>query len=214
MLPLHNLLQSAKPLIVKRGQATTTDSPGPAKGYMTCQCCARQIMAATGVIAAHGFRRPSGMSQTASCDGAGSLPWESDRSRLGELIEGLKERVDRSKMALDDIIAELPPVLVFVSDRSASFDAYGRKPIIRSEMTRQTSAEVLAKIPPDGGIPITTFDEAKARCIAGNQDRLHRVSREIEDLQRRYESWQKTHVRDPDSENGWTPIDALFDKLD
>ncbi|MBX9656808.1 hypothetical protein K2Y11_24585, partial [bacterium] len=55
MLPLRELLQAAKPLIVKRERKEAA-RPSLPVGHMTCQVCGRAIGAMTGVIAHHGYR--------------------------------------------------------------------------------------------------------------------------------------------------------------
>lgn len=65
----------------------------PASGWATCQCCDRQVKAMRGLIAHHGFTRPTEHWQTASCFGARRLPWEVSRKRLGELIAWLEREV-------------------------------------------------------------------------------------------------------------------------
>lgn len=52
----------------------------------TCQICNRPIFAESGVIAHHGYTRPGGGYQTASCYGARAPAWERSRDRLGQYI--------------------------------------------------------------------------------------------------------------------------------
>jgi hypothetical protein len=61
------------------------------KDQMTCQICARLIHAAHGVIAHHGYSRPSRGSgwQTASCLGARFAPYEVSRERIGEVRDDM-----------------------------------------------------------------------------------------------------------------------------
>lgn len=55
----------------------------------TCQICSRPIHAATGKIAHHGYERPGGGYQTASCYGAQHLPFEVSRDVLGLFIDNV-----------------------------------------------------------------------------------------------------------------------------
>ena len=57
---------------------------------MTCQCCGRDIQSNTGTVAHHGYERPGGGWQTASCMGAKHLPIEADYSVLVRFIASLK----------------------------------------------------------------------------------------------------------------------------
>jgi hypothetical protein len=54
----------------------------------TCQICARPILAKTGLIAHHGYERPSWNSgyQSPSCYGARKLPYEQDRTAIAEYV--------------------------------------------------------------------------------------------------------------------------------
>lgn len=57
----------------------------------TCQICARNIKANTGLIAHHGYQRPQYQGwQTASCDGARQLPYEVSRDYIPVVIERYK----------------------------------------------------------------------------------------------------------------------------
>lgn len=88
--PLAARASALKDLIGKRAPAQTKTSVEQAERdakAMTCQCCGRAILAETGVIAHHGYTRPTEGWQTASCTGARHLPFEVDRSELGNEIE-------------------------------------------------------------------------------------------------------------------------------
>src|SRR4051812_8673701 len=93
LLPVYDVLQAAKPLIVKRGDMpkvrTERQIVDDAK-RMTCQCCGRRIFAETGTIAHHGYQRPGEGWQTSSCYGAKELPFEVSRDRLGQMIKDLR----------------------------------------------------------------------------------------------------------------------------
>jgi hypothetical protein len=64
---------------------------------VTCQICAREIEANTGVIAHHGYQRPQYGSgwQTASCMGARHLPYEVACNLLPDAITAVKAWVKR-----------------------------------------------------------------------------------------------------------------------
>lgn len=55
----------------------------------TCQVCGRAIRAASGRIAHHGYQRPGGGWQTASCRGARHVPYEVGHDALDAWIEEL-----------------------------------------------------------------------------------------------------------------------------
>lgn len=70
----------------------------------TCQICGRHIHHAHGVIAHHGYERPVEGYQTASCPGARHLPFEKDRTVLGEHIESLKKILAGAEERLEMLI--------------------------------------------------------------------------------------------------------------
>ena len=79
---------------------------------MTCQCCWRLIMAKNGVIAHHGYQRPSEGWQTSSCYGARHLPFEASRDTLGLLITTLENRLLREEQHLVDTMADKTTIRV------------------------------------------------------------------------------------------------------
>lgn len=77
----------------------------------TCQICEREIKANTGLIAHHGYQRPGGGWQSASCWGARHLPYEKSCEQIQPCIDFIKTYVKRQQ----DFIKELnqnPPVEV------------------------------------------------------------------------------------------------------
>ena len=81
----------------------------------TCQICARVIKAKTGVIAHHGYTRPGGGWQTASCDGARYLPYEISCDRLPPTIEKIKSFIQLKTAELQEFITNPPKTLTFVN---------------------------------------------------------------------------------------------------
>lgn len=71
----------------------------------TCQICARDIKANTGIIAHHGYQRPQFMGwQTASCDGARQLPYEVSRDFIPVVIERYKMAAKNQEDMADDML--------------------------------------------------------------------------------------------------------------
>jgi hypothetical protein len=201
MLPLHELLQKAKPLIVKR-------MPGAASrkktvGHMTCQLCGRLIGAAIGEIASHGYRRPGYGMQTRSCAGSWHLPYEVSRDRLSSMIAELRIRERDELQAIADVEAERIPVRLFVRDRSRAAGAYGSRDIV-VVLTRTDAAEKLQQLPGDGRIPLVTFEAALAHDVARRESALWQVRQEIGWLEKRYDDWSQTHAWD-DDRSVWSP---------
>jgi hypothetical protein len=193
MLPLHELLQSAKPHIVKRssgGQACTVPA-SISKDSMTCQCCARQVCARTGVIAHHGYRRPGEGWQSASCPGARHLPFEAGRDRLGDLIARLRIEMAKEERTVEDVEAERAPVRLHLPDRCRPFARDGRRPTKTVVVTRDTFDEV--RLAGDVTVTIANFDDLKARIISNKRSAIELLRLRIADQIARYDSWQQSH---------------------
>lgn len=92
------------PGTVWTGRPTPRSHPGRAAARIqpvtTCQICARPIEAGTGVIAHHGYQRPGGGWQTASCMGARHLPYEQSCDQIPAAIESIFSYVARTEEAL------------------------------------------------------------------------------------------------------------------
>jgi hypothetical protein len=194
MLPLHELLQSAKPHIVKRssgGQAGTLPA-SKSKDSMTCQCCARQVCARTGVIAHHGYRRPVEGWQSASCFGARHIPFEAARGRLGDLIDRLRFEMAGEERAVEDVEAERAPVVLTLPDRSKPIGGHGRRPTRTVVVTRDNFDEVRLA----GEIDILSLDyeSLKARHLVSRRRSIDRLMQELAAQSKRFGEWRKTHA--------------------
>jgi len=79
-----------------------------------CQICGRPIMARTGVIAHHGYLRPTGWhAQTRSCYGARRVPYEVGHDAIDALIPLIEGQQQRSREALETLRREPPAMLIF-----------------------------------------------------------------------------------------------------
>lgn len=198
LLPLVALIQVAKPLIVKRQDQPKVVSPKQAAKLaksMTCQCCGRAIFAETGVIAHHGYQRPGGGWQTASCAGARELPFEVNRDALGKLIVYLKSWKARAVKGLADAKAERISLTIIFSDYSQKRDAYGRRPTKEIEVTRATFDAVKAENANNfrsNGI-YYDFDYVKENDICSRASAIKKISDEIAVQTQRYNGWKQTH---------------------
>jgi hypothetical protein len=205
MMPLHRLIESAKPLIVKRNAAGASppgSAPRPA-GSMTCQCCGRQIFARTGLIALHGYRRPGGGSQSVSCAGARHLPYEADRDCLGDLIARLREQEADRIQALEGIESERAPVILTVPDRSRPFGGNSRRPTKTVIVTRANFDEV--RLAGDLDVWIPDYESFKARDLASRRSSIDRLRQELAAQTRRFDDWRPTHA--------WNPLDRAWRAL-
>lgn len=208
LTPLTERLLALKALIGKRAAKPTKTSIAQAERdakAMTCQCCARRILAETGEIAHHGYQRPGSGWQTASCFGARALPFEVDRTRLGKMLVSLKERRDTLTKALAEIEAETRPVPYIYSDRTDCTQRWDKGIERRILVTRETfDAEYDAIHARRGERAVKpTFDTVKAGALARLRGELRMTEREIDYQQPRYDGWVQTHRWD-DVVKGWT----------
>lgn len=197
LLPLSEILAAAKPLIVKRGDKPKVVTPKQAVKLaksMTCQCCGRSIFAETGLIAHHGYERPGGGWQTASCSGARELPFEVSRDALRSLIENLKDWKERAILALADVELERTPIIVELPDYTAPRDRLGERPSKRVEVTRATFDAIRAEN--EKGFTtyrLHSFEAVKADNVAKREREISGVRSEIKAQQARFDGWKQTH---------------------
>ncbi|MBB4377225.1 hypothetical protein [Bradyrhizobium sp. SBR1B] len=200
LLPLHALIQDAKPLIVKRGDARLPPKPKTAEqiwreaNSMTCQCCARPILANTGTIAHHGYERPGDGWQTASCFGAKELPFEVDRVALGAMLERMKQRLAMAEANQEEVAAERAPVVLRYVDYDAPRDAMGNRPRCVIEVTRATWTE--ARAADEARFRVErwdSFDRVKAEDLDARDHDIKQRRAEIAAQQARYDGWKQTH---------------------
>lgn len=211
LMPLHALLQAAKPLVIKKGEAghpalpKTPEQIAREASQMTCQCCGGLFLANTGSMAHHGYRRPGEGWQTMSCIGAKSVPFEVGRGRLGEHIEDLKaweaEAVERAAVA-----GEMLPVTIIYRSHTGQRDHRGRLPMVRLAVTRESfDVEKTAHADDFKRNGITTFAVELADDLARRDREIQGVGDEIRAQQARYDGWRQTHRWDPDA-SAWKAL--------
>lgn len=83
----------------------------------TCQICGRSILANTGLISHHGYKRPGGGWQTKSCAGARHLPYEQSCDLIPVIVGKIGQFVIFQAAAIDEMMTN-PPATVEQSDRS------------------------------------------------------------------------------------------------
>lgn len=84
----------------------------------TCQICARPILANTGIIAHHGYKRPGGGWQTGSCSGARYLPYEQSCDRLPPIIAAIERFIEGLERDLRALLSD-PPSSFTIQRRDA-----------------------------------------------------------------------------------------------
>jgi hypothetical protein len=171
---------------------------------MTCQCCGRRFLANTGLMAHHGYQRPGGGWQTASCYGARHLPFEVSRDTLGDMIMALETHRDRLLVTRQEMVDEKHPLTVSYEDYSqpkawSILRNRHAHPEVTVEFTRETFA-VQMEVHKIGltryGRSVGSFDDRKAADIAGRDGQIKRVRADIHDSQRRFDGWSQTHEWD------------------
>jgi hypothetical protein len=196
LMPLRELLEAAKPLIVKRQdqpKVKTTKQIADEADQMTCQCCARGIFAATGVIAHHGYERPGHGYQTASCMGARALPFEADRKVLAVLIDVLRQRHAGMVERREAIAAEKAPIVRRWKE--------GKKPNIvhkEFEFTRANFSSKEACVAGHATGLYGGFDDLLQRDLERRAHSIKMIYDDITAQQARYDGWKQTHRREND----------------
>lgn len=80
----------------------------------SCQICGRAILAKTGRIAHHGYKRPGNGWQTSSCYGARHLPYEVARDAIQAAISQCEGFIARTETTVAAMQANPPAELVEV----------------------------------------------------------------------------------------------------
>lgn len=161
---------------------------------MTCQCCARDILAETGMIAHHGFQRPGGGYQSPSCFGAKELPFEVDREALGALIVILKRKLADAQQFLKHVQAETKPLMWKYSDYSKQKKSWDKPETKWAMVTRETLPQIIGETADVRRCKAPTFDELKTRIEANTMSEIRMLTSDIRNQEARYAGWQQTHA--------------------
>ncbi|UTC29689.1 hypothetical protein BAJUN_00590 [Bajunvirus bajun] len=171
---------------------------------MTCQCCARKILAETGQIAHHGYERPGDGYQTASCPGALHLPFEVERGALELHIR-----------SVSNALVQYNIHTVKIRDEEVGFGwsytargAVAWTPIKKTvTITRETFDEAVKTWAAERQYQEQqpTFDDLKARTLAMREGQRKRELDYIHGQQHRYDHWTQTHER---RDGAWVALAA------
>lgn len=183
------LNQRRKPLTPEQTAENARLKAERDKATMTCQCCGKRYLANTGTIAHHGYQRPGGGWQTASCMGAKYQPFESSRDRLGDLIAYLTKHRAGMRAALVESKAERTPIERSYKKRSA--DAWKKAEVITVSFTRATWDAMLAERRAVG--LYGTFDDLKTTDIGRQARQIAAITQEITHQQERFAAFKQTH---------------------
>lgn len=208
--PICERLMALKTKIGKRAPAPTKTSMARderAGKAMTCQCCGRDILAETGVIAHHGYQRPAGMGfQTASCFGAKDLPFEVSRAALGAYIKALENYVIQQDAYRSRIVAEstdIPWTYSDISKRTRTWERGVEKTVMVNRETFRVLFAETESIRPKSTL---TFDSLKQTKVKAIDDDITYTERHIKAQQTRFNGWKQTHMRVAGEETIWVKL--------
>lgn len=194
--------------VVKKKTKTEAAREVRAADAMTCQCCGRDILAETGVIAHHGYQRPGDGWQTASCFGARKLPFENDHKVLDQLIAGLKNGVESLNSQIADIKAERVPVTHTWTLYNT--DSRGRTIYHSVKLTRDQLPGAMALAPGWRAFEAVSgkadkFEALKARNVRDVEGTLRATKEQLSWCEARRAGWKQTHQWDAASKT-WKKV--------
>lgn len=150
----------------------------------TCQICARPIGIKAGVIAHHGYQRPGGGWQTASCYGARALPFEQSRDTLGKWIVACVDNVASHTAHAAAIRSETAPATLTV------MDVYGRaRPYAVTRETHAWVQGIAAAANKLSRRAICTWEERRDACAATESREAAGWAAERTRQQARFDGW-------------------------
>lgn len=202
LLPLREMLESAKPLVKKRGELPKVRSAAQIADdskRMHCQACGRAILSNLGSVAHHGYERPEQYFQTNSCYGAKRLPFEADRAALGEMIGYMRDRLARDEKHRAAIKAEKKPIVFNYEAQSIGpfqqFSRFAKWPIVKHavNVSRESFAAFKAGPGSNSTYGIYDFDAFKARHVEGLSSAIKSLKGHIAEEQARYDGWKQSH---------------------
>ena len=203
LMPLREMLESAKPLIKKKGELPPVRSAKQIADdaeRMHCQCCGRAILANMGSIAHHGYERPGHGWQSASCMGAKFLPFEVDRARLGEMISFLKDRLVRMEKHRAAIKSEKLPIVFSYESQligPSQWQSFGRHvkwPVVKREFdVSRESFEAFKKGPGSSVCYGQDYEDYKAKHVEYLSSQIKNLRQHIAKEQKRYDGWKQSH---------------------
>lgn len=159
----------------------------------TCQICGRPIKAKNGIIAHHGYKRPGGGWQTASCDGARQYPYEDARDQLPRSIAKAKRFIAEHQAWLDEFITNPPEVLIYSQQRYVGVGRYKTESI---ELPRPDGFSSDGARRPYGGHDYAYEYDSRVR---ETKQRIKWAKEDIAVLTKRFDNWQPA----------WLPADPM-----
>lgn len=149
----------------------------------TCQICAREIKANTGVIGHHGYQRPFGWhQQTASCEGARHLPYEVSRDHIPVVIERYKVYAKNQTDMADEMLRSPADKITRYARSSYDSDTTFEKP---------DDFDPYAIVNGEKYAMYNTYESEFRRNYRDHRKNAQDINNEIQRLQQRYDDWRK-----------------------
>jgi hypothetical protein len=167
--------------------AAWTPKPKVSPDAKTCQICSRPIHAASGVIAHHGYERPSQLPgyQTDSCYGARFQPFEVSRDRLGWYIENVAAPSFEAAKA-ERALLDKPGVAVPGPEYTSNLRGLDGK-LIRQTMRVGLDWDGMR---PDGRRDAYTYADYLRFAIARADQDVSMSERHLNDQRGRFDAWK------------------------
>ncbi len=153
----------------------------------TCQICARNIKANTGLIAHHGYQRPQYQGwQTASCDGARQLPYEVSRDYIPVVIERYKMHAKNQEDMADNMLRTPTDTLTRVN-----FSGFTGKQTSSEDFTKPEGFDPYATVnQPARSFPYSSYENEFVKQYEAHRKNVKEIEAAIVFLQDRYDKWE------------------------
>lgn len=149
----------------------------------TCQICGRAIKLTNGLIAHHGYKRPSLGWQTASCMGAKFQPYEFGRDRIPAAIDACIRYAEFCDGRALELTTNPPESMLCKAFSSYERDAQVSRPADFNPEKRNTLEYQAYR----------SYFSLWSRAIADNLDAAKQARKDGAALRLRYEAWVDFH---------------------
>lgn len=147
----------------------------------TCQICARDIKALTGVIAHHGYKRPGNGWQTASCFGARYKPYEEACDALPLAINSAKNFLANQKRYLKEFTETPPETLSKQTSWAKQGEVYQRPEGFNTEENEK-----------QGSHRAWTYESEHSHRLYMIKQSIKSAERDIDFMEKRLATWKVT----------------------
>ena len=152
----------------------------------TCQICARAILANTGTIAHHGYKRPEQGWQTESCYGAKKLPYQESRDAIPPYIQSLKNYQINQSERIESL-----------QKKETAFTVQKERRVRNPDTSRHASYFINEKYTEVYERNTPEWNKEKSNRIAEAERQIKSAGIEIERVQQRYNDWKPKTEGEP-----------------